>query len=193
MWERRAAAYEEALTGLLHRQAKRHFDLREHRVTDEKKMSDFYESYQLPGIFETESGLTAYASNPVLEAHRATRGAHAGVVAAYSHRAALRDSNRMAAQTGRMEGVASQEIMTDAQRKLDASLQDADARDDALIEIIRTELRSRPEAAMPQAEVPASATDSCVVAKAPRMSEQTTTVSSMDLKSTSLRIPVRRL
>ena len=155
LWERRAAAYEEALTGLLHRQAKRHFDLREHRVTDEKKMSDFYESYQLPGIFETESRLTAYASNPVLEAHTATRGAHAGVVVAYSHRAALRDSNRMAAQTGRVEGVVSQEIMTDAQRKLDASLQDADARDDALIEIIRTELRSRPEAAMPPAEVPA--------------------------------------
>ena len=61
----------------------------------------------------------------------------------------------MAAQTGRVEGVVSQEIMTDAQRKLDASLQDADARDDALIEIIRTELRSRPEAAMPPAEVPA--------------------------------------
>jgi hypothetical protein len=154
LWDRRAAAYEEALTGLLHRQAKRHFDLRDLRVSNEEQMKEFYESYQLPGVFETESRLTAYASNLVLEAHKATRGAHASVVVAYSRRSSLRESNRTAAQTGRVEGTVSQEIMTDAQCKLDSALRDADARDDALIEIIRTELRSRPEAAMPPA-VPA--------------------------------------
>ena len=75
----------------------------------------------------------------------------------WSHtpRASLQESRRLAAQTGRMEGAVSEEIMTDAQRKLDAALQAADPADDALIEIIRTELRSRPEAAMPPAEVPA--------------------------------------
>jgi hypothetical protein len=41
LWERRAAAYEEALTGLLHRQAKRHFDTRQFRTSDEQQMKEF--------------------------------------------------------------------------------------------------------------------------------------------------------
>jgi hypothetical protein len=155
LWERRAAAYEEALTGLLHRQAKRHFDTRQFRTSDEQQMKEFYESYQLPGVFETESRLVAYASDSVMKAYRATRGAHAAVVVAYSHRAALQESNRLAGQTGRQEGAASPEIMTDAQRKLDIALREADAADDTLIEVIRDELRSKPEAAMVPAEVPA--------------------------------------
>jgi hypothetical protein len=155
LWERRAAAYEEALTGLLHRQAKRHFDTRQFRTSDEQQMKEFYESYQLPGVFETESRITAYASDAVMKAHKATRGAHSAVVVAYSHRASLQESRRLAAQTGRMEGAVSEEIMTDAERKLDAALQAADAADQALIEIIRTELRSRPEAALRSSEIPA--------------------------------------
>lgn len=157
LWERRAAAYEEALTSLLHRQAKRHFDLRDYRVTAEieQNMNDFYEGYELPGLFETEGRLVAYASNPVIKAYRATRSAHAAVQVAQSHRTALQVSNRLAAQTARPEGAASGEIMTDAQRKLSSALREADAADETLIEIIRTELRSRPEAAMPPAGVPA--------------------------------------
>ncbi len=148
LWEKRAAAYEEALTGLLHRRAKRRFDLRDYRTKNDAAMNDFYGGYQLPGVFETESRLVAYASNRVREAYEATRGAHAAVVVAYSHRASLWESRRLAAETGRVEGAVSEEIMTDAQRKLGSAQEAAEAADDALIDAIRAELRSKPEAVL---------------------------------------------
>jgi hypothetical protein len=155
LWEKRAAAYEETLTGLLHRQAKRHFDLRNYRVAEEEeqKLKQFYENYELPGIFETQGSLVAYASDAVMDAFTASRGAHAKVRVQYSHRAALRESARLAQQSSRLEGIPDSETMTDAQRQLDNALQAADAADDALIEVIRDELRSKPESAMPTVSV----------------------------------------
>jgi hypothetical protein len=45
--------------------------------------------------------------------------------------------------------------MLDAQRQLDSALEAADAADEALIKVIRDELRSKPEAAMLRASLPA--------------------------------------
>jgi hypothetical protein len=157
LWEKRAAAYEETLTGLLHRQAQRHFDLRKYRVDDktEQKLKQFYENYELPGIFETQGRLVAYASDVVMDAFNATRGAHANVKVQHGHRAALRESARLAQESGRLGGVPDADTMMDAQRQLDSALEAADAADDALIKVIRDELRSKPEAATLPATAPA--------------------------------------
>jgi len=150
LWEKRAAAYEETLTGLLHRQAQRHFDLRKYRVSgeEEQRLKQFYEDYELPGVFEVQARLAAYASDAVMKAHMATRGAHATVKVAYSHRAALRESAELAQESGRLGGVPDADTMMDAQRQLDNALKAADAADQALIDVIRNELRSHPEAAV---------------------------------------------
>jgi hypothetical protein len=156
LWEKRAAAYEETLTGLLHRQAQRHFELRKYREDNdtEKKLQQFYENYELPGLFETQGRLVAYASDVVMDAFNASRGAHAHVRVQYAHRAALRESARLAQETGRLEGVPDAGTMLDAGRQLDGALEAADAADDALIKVIRDELRSKPEAATLPAPVP---------------------------------------
>lgn len=76
LWEKRAAAYQETLTRLLHRQAERHFDLRKYRVDaeTERKLKEFYENYELPAMFETQGRLVAYASDTVMAAFNASRG-----------------------------------------------------------------------------------------------------------------------
>lgn len=157
LWEKRAAAYQETLTRLLHRQAERHFDLRKYRVDaeTERKLKEFYENYELPAMFETQGRLVAYASDTVMAAFNASRGAHAKVQVQYGHRAALRESARLAQESGRLEGVPDGDTMLDAQRQLDIALEAADAADQTLIDVIRVELRSKPEAVMPSPTLPA--------------------------------------
>jgi hypothetical protein len=157
LWEKRAAAYEETLTGLLHRQAQRHFDLRKYRVygEEEQKLKEFYQNYELPGVFEAQGRLVAYASDAVMDTFNASRGAHAKVRVQYSHRAALQEQIRTAQANGTPQSAPDGGTMMDAQRKLDAALEAADAADEALIKVIRDELRSKPEAATLPALLPA--------------------------------------
>jgi hypothetical protein len=79
---------------------------------EEQRLKQFYEDYKLPGIFETQGRLVAYASDAVMDAFNASRGAHAKVRVQYSHRAALRESARLAQESGRLEGVPDAETMT---------------------------------------------------------------------------------
>lgn len=151
LWEKRASSYEESLTGLLHRQAQRHFETRKFRTNDEseRKLEEFYANYELPGMFETQGRLVAYASDPVMNAFNASRAAHARVRVQHGHIAELQEEDRIAQRSGRPQGVPGGESMKDARLKLDDALKAADAADDALINVIRNELRSKPEAVMP--------------------------------------------
>lgn len=56
LWERRAAAYEETLTGLLYRQLKRRHDLREFRWDEasEQELKNVFDGYDPPGLFESQ-------------------------------------------------------------------------------------------------------------------------------------------
>jgi hypothetical protein len=158
LWEKRAAAYEETLTGLLHRQAQRHFDLRKYRVDDEteQKLKQFYENYELPGVFETQGRLVAYASDAVMDAFNASRGAHAKVRVQYGRRVALRETSRLAQASGDLKVMPNRQELNEVNRQLDDVLSAADAADEALIKVIRDELRSKPEAAIqPSAALPA--------------------------------------
>lgn len=131
--------------------------MRKYRVhaDEEQRLKEFYENYELPGVFETQGRMVAYASNAVMDAFNAGRRAHAKVRVQYSHRASLKESAQLAQQSGRLEGVLDADTMIDAQRQLDGALERADAADEALIKVIREELRSRPEAATLPAIAPA--------------------------------------
>jgi hypothetical protein len=150
LWEKRAAAYEGTLTGLLHRQAQRHFDLRKYRTDEEseQKLKEFYETYELPGMFETQARLVAYASDAVMDAFNVSRGTHATVRVRYSHRAAVQETIQLAQAAGDLNFMPNRQELSEANRQLDNALEAADAADQALIEVIRDELRSMPEAAM---------------------------------------------
>jgi hypothetical protein len=138
LWEKRAAAYEETLAWLLHRQAKR---------TDNEAAQEFYKTFGVPGTFETHSRLIAYASDAVVDGYGTARGAHERVRMWYSKLEALGEHIYLPGpdlQAG-----------TYAQRQLNDAVEVAEDANNALVDVIRDELRSRPEAAMPPAEVPA--------------------------------------
>ena len=151
LYAARAAAYETVLTQLLHRGAQRHFDLRKYRTSEaeENRLAEFYEKYELPGMFETRARMTAYASEPVLASYDASMRAHSSVRAQYGARAALRESADLGVRSGNIGSVPDGDTMMDASRKLDSALEAADAADQALIDVIREELRKGPEAALP--------------------------------------------
>ena len=157
LWEKRAAAYEASLTELLYRQAHRQYELRKYRLDDdsEQKLKDFYEDYELPGVFEAQSRLVAYSSDAVVDAFQATKTAHAAVRMAYSRVEMFREQIRAAQANGSPRSAPDGDEIMDAQHKLDDELEAADATDEALIKVIRDELRSRPEAALPPTRLPA--------------------------------------
>jgi hypothetical protein len=150
----RAAAYEAMLAKLLHRRQHRQFELRKVRFDRdvEHELARFFERYELPGMFETEGRLAAYASEAVMSAYRAASVADAQVTFEYGLPGGLGQSAERGQLSGRLEGVLDADTLLDAPRTLDAALHAADAADSALIEVIRAELRSRPEAAIPPAE-----------------------------------------
>jgi hypothetical protein len=134
LWERRAAAYEEFLTGLLIRQAKRRYGLREDAL-DVDQLETIHDDSDPLGPPEAQGRLTAYASDAVLEAFRFAGQAHIQVVV---------QTNGMV--DGFKETIA-------ARRAVDLPAKAAEAADEALIKLIRNELRRKPEAAV----VPATA------------------------------------
>ena len=156
LWERRAVAYEEFLTALLIRQAKRRYGLRED-VLDETavdRLETIYDDSDPLGPPETQARLAAYASDAVLEAFRFAGQAHIQVLAQYQqYRWTVITSKKQAAQTrGMADGF--KEIVA-ARRAVDLPAKEAEAADQALIKVIRQELGSKPEATTLPATVPA--------------------------------------
>lgn len=155
--EKRCAVYEQTLRELLYRQSKRHHDLRGYRWDEgsEQELKDFYNAYEPPGFFESRASLAAYASDVVMAASNAAGKAHGEVRAGCLQLGELREQIRTAQLNGTPQSAPDAETMMNANRQINSAREAADATDDALIMIIRAELRSQPEAAMPPAEVPA--------------------------------------
>jgi hypothetical protein len=149
LWEKRAAAYEETLTDLRHRQTKRRHDLRGYRwdETSEQKLNDFFANYEPPDWFQAQARMVAYASNPVLDAFEASHRAHLGVRDRYQRWKAMGDDNKRAAETGRPGAAHDGGETLKAHKEINPVLEEAEVRDEALIKLIRDELRSVPEAA----------------------------------------------
>jgi hypothetical protein len=147
LWEKRAGAYEETLAALQYRQVKRQHELRMYRLDEdsEQQLKDFFASYEPPGWFQAQARLRAYASDEVWEAFEATRLADQEVWGLYQHWQMLADSNRLAVESGHPGAAADGETMIRARRAVNPAVAEAEARDEAIIKLIREELRNKPE------------------------------------------------
>jgi hypothetical protein len=150
LWEKRAAAYEETVAGLLYRRRKRKDDLRMYRLDQEpeQQLKDFFSSYEPPGWFEARTRLIPYASDAVLDASNGSEGADQEVWNLYRQWLTLVEDNKRAVKSGSPWAAADDETMIKARREVNFALEEAETQDQALIKVIRDELRSKPEAAI---------------------------------------------
>jgi hypothetical protein len=157
LWEKQCAAYEETLAEVRHRQMKRQHDLRMYRLDQdsEQHLKDFFGSYDAPGWFQAQARLTAYASEAVLDASKASERAHREVWARYQRYRMMADDNKLAAETGNQAMAHDGKATVQVRHDVDPAVEEAEAMDQALIKVIRDELRSKPEAAMVPAIEPA--------------------------------------
>lgn len=150
LWERRAAAYEETLTAVLHRQAEHRNKLRRYRLDDksEQLLKDWLASYSPPGWFEAEARLLAYASDKVVTTFEETEQAKIAVWELHLRRLTIAEDNRLAAESGNPAGAHDGDVATKVRNDMDKALAASETKDLALITLIREELRSKPEAAL---------------------------------------------
>jgi hypothetical protein len=146
LWDKRAAAYEETLAGLLHGQMKRQHDLRMYRLNEdaEEVLKEFFSSYKQPGWFPAQARLRAYASEEVWEAFEAARQADIEALGLYMRWKMLADDNRLAVESGRPGAAADGQTTIRARRAVDPAVEEAEAKAELVIKLIRDELRSKP-------------------------------------------------
>lgn len=157
-WEKQCAAYDLTLEGLLQRQARRQHELRPYRLDEdsEEQLKSFFDSYESPGWFQAHARLTAYASDAVLKAFDETTRADSEVRGHYEQWKMLFEDAKLAAESGRMDAAAQDsELALKARRNITPALAEAQEKDQALIKLIREELRSKPEATSVAVTVPA--------------------------------------
>ena len=102
LWDKRAAAYEETIAGLLYRQenASTTCACTGWTRSPSGRLKDFFASYEPPGWFEAQARLVAYASDEVRHASDATQQADREVSERYRQWATLGDDNRRAVESG---------------------------------------------------------------------------------------------
>lgn len=123
-WEKRAAAYEAILAAIRHRASIRHFQLDMFRLPEqanEKALADISER-EPPGWYETVGRLLAYGSDDVLTAFEAAQ-----------------DADRMAAKAA-----LTWKTLGEQHEAMYEALKVAEQKDEALLQLIRSELRSSP-------------------------------------------------
>ncbi|HUN34165.1 MAG TPA: hypothetical protein VMU95_19355 [Trebonia sp.] len=157
LWDKQCAAYQEALSGLLHSQSKRQHDLRMYRLNEEaeQQIKDFLASYEKPAWFEAQGRLIAYASEAVLEAFKVAREADNEVYGRYQQWQMLAEEATEAFRSGRPGAVQEVKKKGEAHKATTQAIEEANAADEALIKLIRNELRSKPEAVVVPATAPA--------------------------------------
>jgi len=150
LWEKRAAAYEEIIGVLTHRQMKRQHELRMYRLPDanEQQLKDFFDSYNPPRWFESQARLLAYASDDVRQAFEATRGADLEVRVGYDRWLMLTEQVQTAMESGNFAAAPDGSLVVQARKDVNPALEEAEARDEAVIKLIRDELHSRPQSAV---------------------------------------------
>jgi hypothetical protein len=147
LWDKQGAAYEEVIAALQHRQMKRQHELRMYRLDEdsEQQLKDFFASYEPPGWFQAQARLRAYASDEVWEAFEATRRADLEVWGLRLRWSMLAEDARQAVESGNPGAAPDGEVMIKARRDINPALQEAEAKDEVVIKLIREELRSEPE------------------------------------------------
>lgn len=158
LWERRAASYEETVAGLLHRQRKRQRGVVLYKQTtgvDPQRLRDYLASFESPDWIESQARLVPYASDAVLAASDASQEADDQVWWLYNQWLGMLETNERAIEAGNPRAAFDAEPLLKARGEVNAALEAAGTLDRTLIDMIRSELRSRPEAAAPPPTLPA--------------------------------------
>jgi hypothetical protein len=144
LWDKRAAVYEETLAAVAYRQSGLTAALRDGDASEEE-LEKALQSY---GSFEwaaTQGRLNAYASDAVRGASLASVVGHGTARQRFSEMRGLRNQ----IQSGHLpRGVSLDEEVAKALQSFDGALKAASLADKTLIDAIRDELRSKPEAAL---------------------------------------------
>lgn len=158
LWERRAASYEETVAGLLHRQRKRQRGVvlyKQATGVDPQRLRDYLASFKSPDWIESQARLVPYASDAVLAASNASQEADDQVWWLYHQWVGMLESNERVIEAGNPRAAFEAEPLLKAGGEVNVALETAGTLDQTLIDMIRSELRSRPEAAAPPGELPA--------------------------------------
>jgi hypothetical protein len=158
LWERRAAAYEDATAGLLLRQTKRQRSVVVYPAGapfDPQKLREYRDSQEVPGWNEAQARLVPYASREVLSAYNACQEADSEVWWLHDQWLGMHEVNRLAAEPGSPERHIDDGVLREAGDAVGVAVSTAMAREQALIDLIRDELRSKPEAATAPPALPA--------------------------------------
>lgn len=152
LWERRCAAYEEHVAVVLYRHDKRQEGLREGWVGEwpEEERAEFAATFNPPGLRAARAKLIPYASDAVVAASGVCAQADAEVWRCYGEWRTMTEDSGQAAAGNSSAGVDDETILK-ARKAVETALQKAEHEDFALIQVIRDELRSKPEAVIPPA------------------------------------------
>lgn len=160
LYAARAAAYEEAVAGLLHRQRNRKRGVVLYRRdndtdTDPQPLMEYIATLESPDWMEAQARLVAYASNGVLAAFKASQKADDETWWLYDQWLGMLQTSRLAIGAGNPKAAFDAQALRKAGAEVEVAVKKAGTQDQALIDVIRAELRSKPEAALPPAALPA--------------------------------------
>jgi hypothetical protein len=146
LWEKRCAAYEETMAELHHRQSQRFEGLFD--GSPERELNDIFGGSDSRERYERQGRLAAYASDSVRAASHAATMADLDVVQRGAEVAKLRDQLNAVGTLDREPHPEQKTMLAESLAKLNSAFKAKITAERALIEVIRDELRSRPEAAM---------------------------------------------
>ena len=134
VWDQRAAVYVDALAAVHYRNVRREYEMRTDPLDAEFRQHAkvLLATYKAPDFHDLEARLQAFGSEPVVTAMQLSSSAHDGTAGAF----------RTWQELSAMTGTTSESTRTMV-RAVDMARRTADGADDAVVELIRTELQGR--------------------------------------------------
>lgn len=146
LWEKRAAAYEEAIAYLLFRQFARSnlgSELAGRSYTEPPK--SWFGNYEPPGWVVIQGRLLAYGSDEIVAANQEAHAANDRIAWSYERWRTLADKARQAIGDQDIINVqGGAHALGVAAQNVEEELKEAEEKDRVLIKLIRAELHSRP-------------------------------------------------
>jgi hypothetical protein len=146
-WDKKAAAYLDAIAYLSDRRAKRQGYLNPRRLTreDEESLDKYFASYSAPRWFDMSAALLAFATREVLDALLAANTADSKARRAYEQ---WKQDDRLKQRHDEIEGMPGRQaeatFVIEALATFRVRLGEAEASEDALMELMRDDLHRSP-------------------------------------------------
>lgn len=150
LWERRASAYEAALTAMLEHVARRHQAMRKDlkEPDQERLLADFFAAYESQDWLQAEARLYAYSSVPVQSAFISSRAAAREAAELFDKLSELRQERAAVRNLPAAERSAQKDYLKEltdqtdqAFAKTNTAMVQSIRQDDALMQLIRAELQ----------------------------------------------------